>query len=92
MTKSPRKNVPDVGIELGATCTPSEHASDRATAPDLCCVVAHIYTHIEREQHPGANPEVVLRDSADLSIHLSSEHDKLVYFCPQCGYSFFMQS
>ena len=35
MTKSPRKNVPDVGIELGATCMPSEHASDRATAPGL---------------------------------------------------------
>ena len=43
MTKSPRKNVPDVGIELGATCMPSEHASDRATAPGVqrdigrCC-------------------------------------------------------
>ena len=33
MTKSPRKNVPDVGIELKAACMPSEHASDRATAP-----------------------------------------------------------
>ena len=33
MTKSPRKNVPDVGIELGTACMPSEHASDRATAP-----------------------------------------------------------
>ena len=33
MTKSPRKNVPDVGFELGATCMPSEHASDQATAP-----------------------------------------------------------
>ena len=33
MTKSPRKNVPDVGIELGAACMPSEHASDRAAAP-----------------------------------------------------------
>ena len=33
MTKSPRKNVPDVGIELGAACMPSGHASDRATAP-----------------------------------------------------------
>ena len=33
MTKSPRKNVPDVGIEFGAACMPSEHASDRATAP-----------------------------------------------------------
>ena len=35
MTKSPRKNVPDVGIELGAACMPSELASDRATAPGL---------------------------------------------------------
>ena len=34
-TKSPRKNVPDVGIELGATCMPSGHASDRATASTL---------------------------------------------------------
>ena len=34
MTKSPRKNVPDVGIELGAPCMPSELASNRATAPD----------------------------------------------------------
>ena len=35
MTKSPRKNVPDVGIELGAACMPSGHASDRATAPGI---------------------------------------------------------
>ena len=35
MTKSPRKNVPDVGIELKAACMPSEHASDRATAPGI---------------------------------------------------------
>ena len=33
-TKSPRKNVPEVGIEIGAACMLSEHASDRATAPD----------------------------------------------------------
>ena len=33
MTKSPRKNVPDVGIELGTACMPSELAFDRATAP-----------------------------------------------------------
>ena len=36
MTKPPRKNVPDVGIELGAACMPSELASDRATAPGRC--------------------------------------------------------
>ena len=35
MTKSPRKNVPGVGIELGAACMPSGNASDRATAPGL---------------------------------------------------------
>ena len=35
MTKSPRKNVPDVGIELGAACMPSELASERATAPGV---------------------------------------------------------
>ena len=33
MTKSPRKNVPDVGIELGAACMLSELASEPATAP-----------------------------------------------------------
>ena len=35
MTKSPRKNVPDVGIEFGAACMPSGHDSDRATTPGL---------------------------------------------------------
>ena len=35
MTKSPRKNVPDVGIELWTACMPSELASDRATTPGL---------------------------------------------------------
>ena len=35
MTKSPWQNVPDVGIELGAACMPSELTSDRATAPCL---------------------------------------------------------
>ena len=38
MTKSPRKNVSDVGIELGAACMPSELASDRATAPGYIIV------------------------------------------------------
>ena len=33
MAKSPRKNVPGVGIKLGAAWMPSGHASDRATAP-----------------------------------------------------------
>ena len=39
MTRSSRKNVPDVGIEPGAACMPSEHASDRATAPGRVCLV-----------------------------------------------------
>ena len=30
MTKSSRKTVPEVGIELGAACMPSRHASDQA--------------------------------------------------------------
>ena len=53
MTKSPQKNVLDVGIELGAACMPSELASDRATAPSLpdvrylsevlyCTITTHI--------------------------------------------------
>ena len=35
MTKSPLKNVPDVGIELGAACMPRGHVSNRATMPGL---------------------------------------------------------
>ena len=35
MTKSPRKNAPNVGIELGAACMPSEHASDQVTVPGM---------------------------------------------------------
>ena len=35
MTKSPRKNVPDVGIEHGAACMPRGYASDRATVSGL---------------------------------------------------------
>ena len=33
--QAPKKNVPDVEIELGPACMPSEHASDRATTPGL---------------------------------------------------------
>ena len=33
MVISPRKNVLDVGIELGDASMPNGHASDRATAP-----------------------------------------------------------
>ena len=35
MTKSPRKNVPDVGIQLRAACMWSGHYSDRATTPSI---------------------------------------------------------
>ena len=35
MTKSPRKNVQDVGIELGAAWLPSELTSNRAITPGL---------------------------------------------------------
>ena len=40
MAKSPRKNVPDVGIKLEASCMPSELASDRATTPGQVVVPA----------------------------------------------------
>ena len=33
MTKSPRRNLLDEGIELGAACVPSGHASDCTTVP-----------------------------------------------------------
>ena len=42
MTKSPRKNVPDVGIKLGAACMPSELASNRATAPGQRYNMSHV--------------------------------------------------
>ena len=39
-TKSPRKNVPDVGIKIGAACMPSGHAFDRITTPgSKICIV-----------------------------------------------------
>ena len=37
ITKYPRKNVLDRGIELGAACMPSGHASNLATAPGARC-------------------------------------------------------
>ena len=49
MTKSPRKNVPDVGIGLGAACMPSEHASDRATVPGwLLLIWCFLYLQVMR--------------------------------------------
>ena len=47
MTKSPLKNVPDVGIELGAASMPSRHASDRATAPgEFAFFVGFVFNHL----------------------------------------------
>ena len=37
MTNSPRKNVPDVGIELGAAYMPSRHTSDRSSCRARLC-------------------------------------------------------
>ena len=51
MTKSPRKNVPDVGIEPGAACMPNELASDRATAPGQGFRWRHIPGRIVRKQY-----------------------------------------
>ena len=42
MTKSPPKNVPDMGIELGAACMPSVLASDRATPPSIYSNDIHV--------------------------------------------------
>ena len=49
MTKSPRKNVPDVGIELGAACMPRELASNRATAPGLKQQYSQCYMQERRQ-------------------------------------------
>ena len=48
MTKSPRKNVPDVGIELGAACIPSGHASNpvrdiKMLSPSWYISLVHLY-------------------------------------------------
>ena len=39
MTKSPWKNMPDVGIELGAANMPSGHTSDQATVPGFSLIL-----------------------------------------------------
>ena len=46
MTKSPRKNVPDVGIELWAACMPRGHASDRTTAPGILSCFSKLCTSV----------------------------------------------
>ena len=46
MIKCPRKNVPDVGIELGAVCMPSGHASELPRPAYEKCNV-HVCTHIQ---------------------------------------------
>ena len=43
MTKSPWTNVPDIGIELGAACMPSEHASNQTTAPGYVLLNCSMY-------------------------------------------------
>ena len=44
MKKSFRKNVPDVGVDLGSACIPSGLATDRATMPSLqICVRCYVY-------------------------------------------------
>ena len=48
ITTSPRKNVPDLGIELGAACMPSGHASDPATAPGLQNMVYFLLLTFQR--------------------------------------------
>ena len=37
------KEYADMGIELGTSCMPSEHASDQATAPVFSHNVAHFW-------------------------------------------------
>ena len=49
ITRSPRKNVPDVGIELGAACMPSGHASDWATTPGYRCTDIVIICYFPRQ-------------------------------------------
>ena len=58
MTKSPRKNVPGGGIELWATCMPSELASDRATAPLNF-----------RTDMPGQTVQTQIRLQSDQGLH-----------------------
>ena len=49
MTKSPRKNVPDVGIEFGATFMPSGHASDQTTVPGSGKFDSYLVAHLWRQ-------------------------------------------
>ena len=49
MTKSPRKNVSDVEMELGAACMPSGHASDRATVTALLTDHSHRDTAVQKK-------------------------------------------
>ena len=60
MTKSQRKNVPDVGIELGAACMPSEHASDRATAPGCQCMYPKDADKIANSVEPDQTTQFAL--------------------------------
>ena len=77
MTKSPRKNVPDMRIKLGTACMPSGHASDRATAPVSACVILH-FCRIQQEVSGPDQPEYQLltkfncRVSKSASVGLSA--------------------
>ena len=89
MTKSPRKNVPDMGIELGAACMPSEHASDRTTAPGRTLVNPDFVTDHNPFQM-SLLPDDYISDSflqcfsADEG-HTNSNGAFLLDFCKQTG-------
>ena len=63
MTKSPQKNVPDVGIELGAACMPSGYTSDRATSPSQ--LIGKYYTDVK--VYDNNNAEAVV---AAIALHV----------------------
>ena len=63
MTKSPRMNVPDVGIKLGAACMPSGHASDRATAPSN---VSMICQQLKSVYHSYLHGQIRIKTKCDI--------------------------
>ena len=87
MIKSPRKNVPDVGIELATACMPSEHASDRATAPGPLCVNALLYlaqdnsilddSHLKNLTHYNSALENDVL--GNLVLNNTTPHDSVLY-------------
>ena len=78
MTKSPRKNVPDVGIELGAACMPSEHASDQATTPGRFPLETyHMYEGI----YKALLVKIFVLENMEIKQFISGEHVP----CPREG-------